>query len=930
MTGTVDDCDIYDIAYTGATWTATGFLNDGDIAASGIDIDGCQTSVYWIDGSGSFTGGTITNPLGDGFYAYNSTTAKGAQPKLLAQPLDADLIGNAAKTVMNVSLTNTTITGTGAADSWGAGAFSTSADPVNLTITGCTIDNWDYGYVAYDYGGPVNSIVNGNAIINCTFGMVATGALSVQDGTQNWWGTFDPPTVQSLIDGNVAYSPWWGENYVGDPHASPWIWYADNSGLIQGAINAATAGDTIYLAAGTYAEGPQIVADKDITIIGETAKSLVTIVPTANTGSSGDARGWFLVNDGVSFNLSNVTLDGAGYLIYQGIRCKGGGIYSNVGFQNILYQESGPTYGGVAIAVFPSTPLPVRIDGCDFANIGRVGALLWYVTDCEFTNNTYTGKGDGDWLDYAIDMNSGAIVTANGNTITNCSGEASSDGSTSAGLLVTTLYGPGTNLTGENNTIKYSTAGIAIGYDGADASTVTLPGDNIFIGNDYGITTTASTSITLLVWGNAFANTVNAEDNTAGGSWDNGISTGNCWSDFASNSGYPTHYVVAGTAGAIDNYPNADCGIIFGPDDILYHCDGDFNIDVGIGNAIEALEGTEMIIEYPAELNLVSVIAADANFFLAYSLTDNASGNDILLVNLGVQTGWQDGPADLFTVTLNGSTSYCGGATISMTAAEFRDTANAVVSMSLPGDISLVADCEDPELAVSTADGGCYNVPPVVNIEAADNCDLDAVYYQIDGCGAAGWQLKAGSLSGTAYGPTDYTMSAAAFIGLSEGTHCVYFKVVDDNERGNADSCDCWAFTKDTEVPAPPTDLVASPGHNKVTLSWTNVGSDFDHVVVMRSDWSGAGHGYPEYGSPDNGTPEGPYPSDTSSFDLVYAGTANTLVDTDDLSNTTRDVYHYTVFTVDCAGNVSTPVAGSKSRATSYWLGDIAGSGGPG
>lgn len=925
VSGTVDNCEIYDVAYTGGNWTATGFLNEGAVAANGVDIDGCQTGVYWIDGSGSFAGGTITNPLGDGFYAYNSTTAKGTQPKLMAQPFDADQATGSAKTVMNVSLTNTTITGTGATDSWGVGAFSTSTDPVNFTMTGCTIDNWDYGYVAYDYGGPVTSAVNGNAFTNCTYGMVATGALAVQDGTQNWWGTFDPSIVQSLIDGNVAYSPWWGDNYLGDPHTSPWIWWADNSGLIQTAIDLATAGDTIYLAAGSYAEGPQIVADKDITIIGESAKSLVTITPTANTGSSGDARGWFLVNDGVTLNFSNVTLDGAGYDIYQAIRCKGGGVFSYIDFQNITY----PSYAGVAIAVFPGTLLPTTIDHCDFANIGRVGALIWYAT-AQFTNNTYTGKGDGDWLDYAVDMNSGATVTANGNTITNCTGVASSDGSTSAGLLITTYYGAGTSLMGEDNNIKYCTSGLAIGYDGSDGSTVSLTGGNVFIGNDYGITTTASSGIGLTVYGNTFSNTVNAEDNTAGGSWDDGASVGNCWSDFASNSGYPTNYVVDGTAGAIDNYPNTDCGITFGPDEIVYDCDGDFTVDVGVGDAVVALEAVEMTLEYPAELTLGSVTAADANFFMTYSLTDNASGTDVLLINLGVQTGWLDGAADLFTVTLSGATPYCTGSAIAMSSAELRDTANAVIAVGLPDDLTLFSDCEDPVLTIDTAEGGCWNAGPVVNLEASDDCDLDAIYYQIDGCAAGGWNLLAGSLTGSTYGPNDYVMGAADFVGLSEGTHCLYFKVIDDFGHGNPDSCDCWEFIKDTAPPAAPTDLVATPGHNKVELSWTNVGSDFDHVVVMRSDWNGSGHGYPEYGSPDNGTAEGSYPTDTTSFDLVYSGTGNTLTDTDDISNTTRDVYHYTVFTVDCAGNLSTPTVDCQSRATSYWLGDVAGSGGPG
>jgi hypothetical protein len=101
-------------------------------------------------------------------------------------------------------------------------------------------------------------------------------------------------------------------------------------------------------------------------------------------------------------------------------------------------------------------------------------------------------------------------------------------------------------------------------------------------------------------------------------------------------------------------------------------------------------------------------------------------------------------------------------------------------------------------------------------------------------------------------------------------------------------------------------------------LNWTNASSDYNHTVVMRTDWYAGGHGYPEY---DDNNAEGPYPTDTTTGDKVYTGTGSTQIDISDLSNTTRDVYHYAAFTVDNAGNVSTP--SNLTRSTSYWLGDI-------
>jgi len=77
---------------------------------------------------------------------------------------------------------------------------------------------------------------------------------------------------------------------------------------IQAAINAATANDMIEVCAGEYTEVGQIVIDKNLSIVGAD-KATTIIKPSQNTGNSGDARGWFLVNPGITCNLSKVTLE---------------------------------------------------------------------------------------------------------------------------------------------------------------------------------------------------------------------------------------------------------------------------------------------------------------------------------------------------------------------------------------------------------------------------------------------------------------------------------------------------------------------------------------------------------------------------------------------------------------------------------------------
>ena len=259
---------------------------------------------------------------------------------------------------------------------------------------------------------------------------------------------------------------------------------------IQAAINAAGSGDTISVAAGTYDEVGQIVIDKGLTIVGEDRATTI-IKPTGNTGSSGDARGWFLVSSGIDFHLSNVTLDGDGYLIYQAIRHKGSGSIENVDFKEIRYNESGPTYAGVAVAAFGTGP--VDISNCTFSGIGRVGVLYFALGGVStFSGNVYSGKSDGDWLDYALDISAGAVVNVIGNTISDCRGVASVDGSASAGILVTTYYGAGTQATITGNDIYDNTDGIAVGYDGSDTSTVVAHNNNIVGNTSHGIDTTAS------------------------------------------------------------------------------------------------------------------------------------------------------------------------------------------------------------------------------------------------------------------------------------------------------------------------------------------------------------------------------------------------------------------------------------------------------
>lgn len=276
---------------------------------------------------------------------------------------------------------------------------------------------------------------------------------------------------------------------------------------IQGAVGDAGC-TTINVAAGTYTEIGQIVISHNLSIVGAGASSTI-IKPSASTTNSGDGKGWFLVNSGINFNLSKVKLDGTGLLVFQGIRDHGTGTISDCSITNIKYNESGQgsgDYAGTGIVVFGSPAMNVSVTNCTFSGIGRVGVLYFGtgVTGSTFTNNTYTGKGAGNWLDYGVEVGAGANATISGNTISGDTGVATVDGSTSAGILVTTYFGAGTAATITGNTITGNTDGIAVGFDAADTSTVAAHLNNITGNPDAGVTSTApQVNATCNWWGNS-------------------------------------------------------------------------------------------------------------------------------------------------------------------------------------------------------------------------------------------------------------------------------------------------------------------------------------------------------------------------------------------------------------------------------------------
>ncbi len=498
--GTIEGCDVSGNIYTGDGWAASGILL---ISAGAVDITGTSVAdgdpaVYCQDTNATATNVSIANSdvdSGNGFYVrIQSGFAKAGGDDLDVEfdpsPFgDAMATKDAAKATGAVQITNCRFVGQTTGYGFAASNYVVE-DLIDVDMTGTEISNWEYGLVAYGSGGEVEIDAHDNGIFGNAYGFYASSALaSTQNASGNYWGITDPTAfAPDFIDGAIDYTPWIGggtdlaPGFAGDFSE---VWVDDDGpqigaeGRLAEALSFAAL-TTLHVAPGEFVGTAQLVVDGDLQVLGDPADPAI-LRPGFSTGGSGDARGWWLVGDGDSLDMRDLILDGDGHDIYQAVRAVGGGQIIDCGFRNISY----PGYSGVAIAAFGATPWTIR--GCTFENIGRIGALLWsdtLVEDC-----VYTGKGVGDHLDYFADIGGGANVTVQGCTVTGNLGVASSDGSTSAALMATTLYGDGTTVTFTDNTLTGNTVGAAIGYDAADNTVAVVTGNNL-ADNEYGIENT--------------------------------------------------------------------------------------------------------------------------------------------------------------------------------------------------------------------------------------------------------------------------------------------------------------------------------------------------------------------------------------------------------------------------------------------------------
>ncbi len=328
-----------------------------------------------------------------------------------------------------------------------------------------------------DFGDPDNNTVNNNYFTgNSEYAVFVDGfAPNVLDATENWWGHQSGP-----------YHPEENDTGLGD-YISDYVDFSDykestsiyNVNLdlyyltIQEAIGDAEQGNLITIETGEYIEEGQFVIDKDLTIEGADEENTI-IRPAQDTGDDGAERGWFFVEEGSEFNLSGVTLDGDGQNIWQAIRSRGTGTIEDNIIKNIFYGNG----QGTGIVSYDN----MVIRNNTLSNIERIGIFAFGADadDVVIEGNTYIGKGEGEHLDYGIEVSSGARAYVEGNTITDCAGVVNDW--TSAGISVSEAFAPSTEAEIVNNVLEDNRYGIYGGYGEEDESKV-IADNNTFKNN---------------------------------------------------------------------------------------------------------------------------------------------------------------------------------------------------------------------------------------------------------------------------------------------------------------------------------------------------------------------------------------------------------------------------------------------------------------
>lgn len=528
-TGSTLENEVTGVGYSGDDWAGTGILlfECGDVTMNGDTVTGSQSGVNYSDWRWVYSHPVPVNLM------LNDLNLDGNQ-----WPLGAQLSGEQSD--LNLTIVGGTIANSAAdgIDVWGTADYpgyytGWNNGNANVSITGLTVDGAGYDglWVADLSGNATNAfdsfMVRESGFSGCVGNALNNQATETIDARLCWWGDAEGPTTVTRrapatmvsrpvsmptglpddarirpierplssdragdsVEGNVLFSGWLTDtpDAVG---ARPWLLGTSPAGGgIAPAVEVAIAGEAIDLLAGDYVLASQLVIDKDLTL-GGAGQDLTVLAAGFNTpgGSYTTTASLIQIEAGVTAAIADLAIDGTGFNVRQAIQSQGDGLtVRRCEFSSI----AAGAYDGRGIVFLTGTGL---VEDCTMSTIQRIGvhvrgsaippAPAPVVT---VDGLAYTGKGAGDFLDYGVEFGGGGQGQVDGSTITDCLGVASTDGSTSAGILVTDFYGTGTIATIADCTLTDNTTGLYVGYAEGDQSQASITGSLIADNASYGV-----------------------------------------------------------------------------------------------------------------------------------------------------------------------------------------------------------------------------------------------------------------------------------------------------------------------------------------------------------------------------------------------------------------------------------------------------------
>jgi hypothetical protein len=304
----------------------------------------------------------------------------------------------------------------------------------------CDIEVWDASIVTAHYNNLLGEVWNSDSSSKpWTQG-------DTLDAKNNWWGDLDP---SDQVSGDVDFCPWLDAAYPGGSATYPVVNATTGTGYcsIQAAIDAASDGHTINVAAGTYDENLSIQKPVDLIGGGATVTTITTSgspeylilignnsVPTFSQGMT--VSGFTLVapslsgdkdliglrasgpNDADPIVIQNNVFNGSGGAI-KGIETRSGGGTHDIVVENNEFNEC--MYG-----IWLNSAIDWRIEGNTIADSQWSGLAintsdLDQTHDIDILENTIlrTGVGTG-YPEWSAGLHLGSTiynVQVTGNTI---------------------------------------------------------------------------------------------------------------------------------------------------------------------------------------------------------------------------------------------------------------------------------------------------------------------------------------------------------------------------------------------------------------------------------------------------------------------------------------------------------------------------------